>query len=55
VSGDDLLGAGIPAGPMIGELLQELRQRVIAEPPLNDAETLLALARERYDARRRER
>ncbi len=55
VSGDDLLGAGIPAGPMIGEILQELRQRVIAEPSLNLAESLLALARERYDARRRER
>jgi putative nucleotidyltransferase with HDIG domain len=45
VHGDDLMTElGIPAGPRLGRILDELLERVIADPGLNDRATLLLLA-----------
>jgi poly(A) polymerase/tRNA nucleotidyltransferase (CCA-adding enzyme) len=45
VRGDDLMAElAIPAGPRLGRILDELLERVIAEPKLNDRATLLLLA-----------
>jgi putative nucleotidyltransferase with HDIG domain len=45
VRGDDLMAElGLPAGPRLGRILDELLERVIAEPRLNDRATLLLLA-----------
>ena len=45
VRGDDLIAElAIPAGPRLGRILDELLERVIAEPKLNDRATLLLLA-----------
>jgi poly(A) polymerase/tRNA nucleotidyltransferase (CCA-adding enzyme) len=45
VGGDDLMAElGIPQGPHLGRILDELLERVIAEPKLNDRATLLLLA-----------
>jgi hypothetical protein len=46
VDGSDLMAVlGIPAGPTVGRILDELLERVIAEPADNDRPTLLLLAR----------
>ncbi len=45
VNGEDLMTAlGIEQGPRLGRILDELLERVIAEPSLNDRPTLLLLA-----------
>jgi tRNA nucleotidyltransferase (CCA-adding enzyme) len=45
VRGDDLMrDLGLPAGPRLGRILDELLERVVAEPRLNDRATLLLLA-----------
>ena len=45
VDGDDLIAElGLQPGPQLGRLLEELLERVIAEPALNDRPTLLILA-----------
>ena len=45
VRGDDLMAElGLPAGPRLGRILDELLERVIADPRLNDRATLLLLA-----------
>ena len=45
VRGDDLMAElAIPAGPRLGRILDELLDRVVAEPKLNDRATLLLLA-----------
>jgi tRNA nucleotidyltransferase (CCA-adding enzyme) len=46
VSGNDLLEAGVPAGPALGAVLGRLLERVLVDPSLNTRERLLALARE---------
>jgi tRNA nucleotidyltransferase (CCA-adding enzyme) len=46
VDGDDLIAElGLRPGPTIGRILDELVERVIADPALNDRPTLLLLAR----------
>ncbi len=50
VDGDDLRREGIPAGPALGKILHALLARVIAEPQANSPGTLLAIARELYEA-----
>ena len=47
ISGNDLLEAGVPAGPARGTVLGHLLERVLVDPSLNTREQLLALARER--------
>lgn len=45
VNGDDLMAElGLPGGPRLGRILDELLEQVIAEPKLNDRATLLLLA-----------
>ena len=45
IDGDDLMTElGLPQGPRLGRMLDELLERVIAEPKLNDRATLLLLA-----------
>ena len=46
VNGVDLMSElGLPEGPAVGRLLEELTERVVAEPALNDRSILLDLAR----------
>jgi tRNA nucleotidyltransferase (CCA-adding enzyme) len=45
IDGDDLMTElGLPAGPRLGRILDQLLERVIADPRLNDRATLLLLA-----------
>jgi len=44
IDGDDLRGAGIPAGPLYGRLLAALLHAVVESPPLNTREILLERA-----------
>jgi len=45
VHGDDLMAElSVPAGPTLGRILDQLLDRVIADPSLNDRPTLLLLA-----------
>lgn len=46
ISGRDLLEAGLKEGPIIGEILRALHERVLDSPELNEKLTLLALAQE---------
>jgi len=46
VNGDDLLALGIPRGPLVGLMLEELHAQVLEDPERNERETLLAEARE---------
>ncbi|MCC8140014.1 MAG: CCA tRNA nucleotidyltransferase [Lachnospiraceae bacterium] len=49
VTGRDLMGAGIPAGPVLGEILQRLLDLVIEEPERNEREWLLGEAKKIYE------
>ncbi len=49
VDGNDLLALGIPRGPIVGLMLEELQAQVLEDPTRNDRETLLAEARELID------
>lgn len=50
VDGRDLMTElGLPAGPALGRILDELLERVIVDPGLNDRPTLLVLARTLLD------
>jgi hypothetical protein len=45
IDGDDLIGElGLDEGPRLGRILDELLERVIVDPALNDRPTLLLLA-----------
>lgn len=46
VDGTDLLSMGLPSGPLIGLMLEELLAQVIESPERNERETLLESARE---------
>jgi tRNA nucleotidyltransferase (CCA-adding enzyme) len=47
VDGNDVMGElGIPPGPHVGRILDELFERVTDDPALNTREHLLRLARE---------
>ena len=45
ITGKDLMNLGIPKGPKIGEILEELLKRVIEEPKLNNKELLVDIAK----------
>ncbi|CAN5559550.1 HD domain-containing protein [soil metagenome] len=47
VGGRELRGLGIPAGPLYGEILRDLLERVTDDPSLNTPERLLAIVRQR--------
>ena len=47
IDGDDLIAElGLAPGPALGRILDELLERVIDDPALNEAPTLLLLARD---------
>ena len=46
IGGDELLALGVPKGPLIGLLLEELHAAVLEDPDLNDSARLVARARE---------
>jgi poly(A) polymerase/tRNA nucleotidyltransferase (CCA-adding enzyme) len=46
VDGNDMIGLGLPRGPLVGLMLEELHAQVIEDPSRNQRETLLAEARE---------
>ncbi|MFO7588231.1 MAG: tRNA cytidylyltransferase [Gemmatimonadota bacterium] len=46
VNGDDLLALGLPRGPLVGLMLEELHAQVLEDPGRNEREVLLAEARE---------
>jgi tRNA nucleotidyltransferase (CCA-adding enzyme) len=45
VDGDDLRAAGMPPGPAIGRTLATLLDRVVADPSLNQRDTLMSIAK----------
>jgi hypothetical protein len=47
IDGAELRRLGIPAGPLMGEILRDLLERVTDDPALNDSDTLRGLVRER--------
>ena len=46
VDGNDMIQLGLPRGPLVGLMLEELHAQVIEDPTRNDRDTLLAEARE---------
>lgn len=48
ITGQDLLEAGLKEGPIIGEILRALHERVLDSPELNEKQTLLPLANKIY-------
>lgn len=46
ITGQDLIASGVPAGPVVGKVLQRLADSVLREPERNRQEDLLRLARE---------
>lgn len=50
VNGQDLMNEGIPKGPEIGRILNQLLDMVIDYPTLNDRETLLKQAKSLFNA-----
>jgi tRNA nucleotidyltransferase (CCA-adding enzyme) len=46
VDGNDMLEIGVPAGRLVGLMLEELHAQVLEEPEMNEREALLAAARE---------
>ena len=52
VNGKDVMSSlGIPPGPTVGTILEELLQTAIYDPAVNNRERLLEIARRFYDAR----
>ena len=43
VKGKDLIDAGVKPGPQMGEILNQMLERVLDDPDLNTKEALLAL------------
>ncbi|MBQ5559390.1 MAG: CCA tRNA nucleotidyltransferase [Lachnospiraceae bacterium] len=48
INGGDLLREGFPKGKSMGEILNGLLEAVIEEPKLNEKDTLISLAKEKY-------
>lgn len=51
VNGKDLIAEGIPAGKMLGQILNELFETVLDDPAQNNKEVLLKIARNLYESR----
>jgi len=51
INGEDLMNLGIPKGPELGRILNQLLEMVIDYPTLNDRETLLKQAQSLFDAK----
>lgn len=50
IDGDDLVGAGLPPGPLLGQILRSLLDMVIEDPARNTREHLLEQARRLHGA-----
>lgn len=50
IGGAELRALGIPPGPLYGEILRDLLERVTDEPALNDRETLMGMIAQRISA-----
>lgn len=50
INGRDLVAAGIPQGPMIGQVLNSLMEQVLENPELNSREALLGLVQGQVNA-----
>ncbi len=50
IGGGELRALGLPPGPLYGEILRDLLERVTDDPRLNDRETLMGMVAERIDA-----
>jgi poly(A) polymerase/tRNA nucleotidyltransferase (CCA-adding enzyme) len=48
VNGRDLMEAGIPGGPVLGTVLEQLLETVLDDPEMNTKERLLPLAKNLY-------
>lgn len=46
INGNDIMALGIPEGPMIGQILFALMERVLDDPSFNERDKLLALSNE---------
>ena len=46
--GRDLIDLGMKPGPAMGSILDELLNKVIDDPALNDREVLLEIVKEQY-------
>ena len=44
VNGHDIISLGVPAGPIVGNILNKLAERVLDNPDINEKEALLKLA-----------
>ena len=49
INGNDLMKMGYPKGPIMGEILRFLLDKVLEEPELNQKETLIKIVKEVYD------
>jgi tRNA nucleotidyltransferase (CCA-adding enzyme) len=49
ISGAELRALGLPPGPLYGEILRDLLERVTDDPSLNDRETLIGMVARRID------
>jgi HD superfamily phosphodiesterase len=45
ITGDDLISMGVPKGPKVGEILNQLLEKVLDDPMLNTKERLQELAK----------
>lgn len=50
VNGNDLIAAGVPAGPQLGQILRQLTDAVIDNPEINTKDQLLNLAQQSQSA-----
>jgi putative nucleotidyltransferase with HDIG domain len=50
IGGGELRALGLPPGPLYGEILRELLERVTDDPSLNERETLTRMVRERISS-----
>jgi tRNA nucleotidyltransferase (CCA-adding enzyme) len=48
IGGKDLIDAGIPSGPVLGTILDQLLETVLDDPSMNRKEKLIAVAKELY-------
>jgi poly(A) polymerase/tRNA nucleotidyltransferase (CCA-adding enzyme) len=49
ITGDDLIGMGVPKGPKVGEILNQLLEKVLDDPMLNSRDTLTEEAKKLFE------
>jgi tRNA nucleotidyltransferase (CCA-adding enzyme) len=48
ITGDDIKALGITEGPVVGGILNSLRELVLADPAINNRESLIQLAKDKF-------